>query len=95
MVESVRTRVKQLTKTQISAMSDADVDALQAKILSIVEEEKKAGRTKDLAYLYKALPGDRKTDEMKKRILPFNMNDYKKSVPKPKKNKKPKNKSSK
>ena len=80
MAGSVRARVKQLTKAQLSAMTKAQVEAHVAAVLAAVEEEKAAGRTKDLAYLYKALPGDRKSPEMKKRILPFDMDDYKKKV---------------
>mgnify|MGYP000339046227 CR=1 FL=1 len=79
---SVRKTIKQLTKSQLSGMSDNEVRRHVREILAAVDEEKAAGRTKDLVYLYKALPGDRKTDEMKKRILPFDMNDYKKKKPK-------------
>lgn len=85
MGESVRARIKQYTKAELASMSGQDIEKHVAHIMQAVKQEKAAGRTKDLGYLYKALPGKWKTDEMKRRILPFDMKDYKKKVPPPKK----------
>ena len=75
---SVRQKVKQYTKAQFEAMSESQKKKHVADVLREVEAAKALGRTKDLTYLYKALPGDMKTQEMKKRILPFDFSNYKK-----------------
>lgn len=77
---SVRTRIKSHTKAQLAAMTQGEVDRHVQDILKEVETIKR-----DLTYLYKALPGDRKTDEMKAFILPFEFSRYKKAPPKTKK----------
>lgn len=71
---SVRSRVKQYTKAQFAAMTKAEVDKHVANVL----KEAKTAERKDLTYLYKALPGDRKTPEMKEKILPYEFSKYKK-----------------
>ena len=85
MGESIRARVEDFTKAQYAKMSKRQVDNHVRKIREAAREEKAAGRTQHLSYLYKALPGHLKTDEMKREILPFDMKDFRKSVPKAKK----------
>lgn len=77
---SVRSRIKQFTKAQFAAMSAAEVERHVASVLREASAAKKRGDTRDLTYLYKALPGDRKTPEMKRRILPFDLSTYKKKA---------------
>lgn len=79
---SVRQRVKQHTKAQFAAMTKTEVDKHVANVL----KEAKTADTKDLTYLYKALPGDRKTPEMKSKLLPFEFSKYKKTLPRSKTN---------
>ena len=68
------------TKAEFAAMSKRAVDEHVADILREAAAAKARGDTGRLTYIYKALPGDRKTKEMKARILPFDLTEYKKKV---------------
>ena len=75
---SVRKRIPTYTKAQFAAMPKRAVDAHVAAVLREAAAAKARGDRRSLTYLYKALPGDRKTKEMKAKILPFDLSDYKK-----------------
>lgn len=79
---SVRSRVPQYTRVQFAAMTDAEVRRHVADVMREVRAAKARGDTRSLTYLYKALPGSMKTQEMKRRILPFEFDAYKKRAPK-------------
>jgi hypothetical protein len=75
---SVRKRIPAYTKEQFAAMTKRAVDAHVAAVLREAEAAKARGDRSSLTYLYKSLPGDRKTKEMKEKILPFDLSVYKK-----------------
>lgn len=71
--------VKPKTKAEREDMSTSESDRYVSGILRDVGAEKRGlNRASILVGLYKALPRDKKTPAMKKRILPFDFGKYKK-----------------
>lgn len=77
----LRERVKQHTKAELRQMTPRQVEAHVSLILREAAKIKPGdGRDADLTYLYKALPGDRKTPAMKAKILPYRLADFRKKA---------------
>jgi len=83
----VRQRVPNYTREQFSRMDTQEKKDYVDLVMKEVKEAKKAlqkPETKQaaenaLAYLYKSLPAEMKTQKMKEEILPYDFSAYKKA----------------
>ena len=80
----MRQSIGQPTRDELKAMTEAQRRAHVRRVLEAADAEKRAGRTKHLSYLWKALPGETKRADpsLRERVLPFDLSDFNKNAKK-------------